>query len=155
MTVVCEGDHRKCEVRKQLDDSVSYALVCGEHVLPLSEYLGRHIRLDFSGKIHCIHCGKFTRKSFAQGFCFPCFRRLAQCDSCIMSPEKCHFPAGTCREPDWAETHCRVPHIVYLSNASGLKVGITRETQMPTRWIDQGAVQALPVFRVRERRLSG
>lgn len=155
MPSVFDGDLQKMQSHKALDDSVSYSLVCGAHRIPLAEQLGRRIRLDFSGSIHCIHCGKATRKSFSQGYCFPCFQRLAQCDTCIMSPEKCHFPAGTCREPDWAETHCRVPHIVYLSNASGLKVGITRETQMPTRWIDQGAVQALPVFRVRERRLSG
>lgn len=155
MTQVIEGDLQKMRVRQQLDNSVTYDLICGEQVTPLNEHLGRRIRLVFSGRIHCIHCGKATRKSFAQGFCFPCFRRLAQCDSCIMSPEKCHFQAGTCREPEWAKTHCQVPHIVYLANASGLKVGITRETQMPTRWIDQGAVQALPVFRVSERRISG
>ena len=72
-----------------------------------------------------------------------------------MSPEKCHFHLGTCREPDWAETHCRTDHIVYLANSSGLKVGITRANQMPTRWLDQGAIQALPIARVAERYLSG
>ena len=62
---------------------------------------------------------------------------------------------GTCREPDWAETHCQVPHIVYLSNTSSVKVGITRETQIPTRWIDQGATQAKPIARVQTRHQSG
>ena len=46
-------------------------------------------------------------------------------------------------------------HIVYLANSSGLKVGITKATQIPTRWVDQGATQALPLIRVRNRFQSG
>ena len=46
-------------------------------------------------------------------------------------------------------------HIVYLANSSGLKVGITRASQVPTRWIDQGASQALPILRVATRQQSG
>jgi hypothetical protein len=72
-----------------------------------------------------------------------------------VSPEKCHYHAGTCREPEWGEAHCMIDHFVYLANTSGLKVGITRGTQVPTRWIDQGATQALPVFRVASRLDSG
>ena len=74
---------------------------------------------------------------------------------CILKPETCHFEAGTCREPEWGERFCFQPHIVYLANSSGIKVGITRQTQIPTRWIDQGAVQALPIFRVPSRYVSG
>ncbi|MGA1741432.1 MAG: DUF2797 domain-containing protein, partial [Pseudohongiellaceae bacterium] len=94
-------------------------------------------------------------KSFNQGYCYPCFQKLAQCDSCIVSPEKCHYESGTCREPLWADEFCMQDHIVYLANSSGIKVGITRASQIPTRWVDQGAVQALPVFRVRNRQQSG
>jgi hypothetical protein len=72
-----------------------------------------------------------------------------------MKPETCHYAAGTCREPQWGETFCFQPHIVYLANSSGVKVGITRKTQLPTRWIDQGAVQALPLFEVDSRYISG
>jgi hypothetical protein len=72
-----------------------------------------------------------------------------------MKPELCHFFEGTCREPDWGERHCFQPHVVYLANASGLKVGITRASQMPTRWLDQGAVQALPMLEVDTRQQSG
>jgi hypothetical protein len=74
---------------------------------------------------------------------------------CIMKPETCHYDAGTCREPDWGQQFCFQPHVVYLANSSGIKVGITRCTQIPTRWIDQGAVQALPVFEVASRYISG
>jgi hypothetical protein len=62
---------------------------------------------------------------------------------------------GTCREPEWGQKSCFIPHIVYLANSSGLKVGVTRETQLPTRWIDQGAIQALPILRVQSRHQAG
>jgi hypothetical protein len=81
--------------------------------------------------------------------------KLARCDTCIMSPEKCHYHLGTCREPVWGEQFCMTDHIVYLANSSGLKVGITRASQIPTRWIDQGASQALPILRVATRQQSG
>jgi hypothetical protein len=96
-----------------------------------------------------------TKKSFNQGYCYSCFSRLAKCDMCMMKPEICHFDAGTCREPNWAQSFCFQPHFVYLSNTSGLKVGITRHNQLPTRWIDQGAIQALPIFQVTSRKMSG
>jgi hypothetical protein len=82
-------------------------------------------------------------------------QKLAQCDICIMSPERCHYDAGTCREPSWGEQFCMTDHVVYLANSSGVKVGITRATQIPTRWIDQGATQALPILRVATRQQSG
>ncbi|MGJ7458658.1 DUF2797 domain-containing protein [Halomonas sp. MA07-2] len=132
-----------------------YTLRVGEQRLALNECLGRPLTLAWTGAIACTHCGRATKKSFAQGYCYPCFKTLAQCDTCIMKPETCHFFAGTCREPEWAERHCFQPHIVYLANASGLKVGITRGTQVPTRWLDQGAVQALPIFAVETRQQSG
>ncbi len=136
-------------------DPVQYTLKVGDTRLPLNELIGSRIQIDFDGKIRCIHCDRTTSKSFNQGYCFPCFKRLAACDSCIMSPEKCHYHLGTCREPEWGETHCFTGHVVYLANSSGLKVGITRASQVPTRWIDQGAVAALPMLRVANRRLAG
>jgi hypothetical protein len=72
-----------------------------------------------------------------------------------MKPETCHHHNGTCRDPGWAKSHCMQDHIVYLANSSGIKVGITRGTQIPTRWIDQGAMQAIPVYRVKNRLHSG
>ncbi|MEQ6887475.1 DUF2797 domain-containing protein [Halomonas sp. CS7] len=132
-----------------------YVLRTGEERLALNACLGKPLSLEWTGAIACTHCGRATRKSFAQGHCYPCFKKLAQCDTCIMKPELCHFFEGTCREPDWGERHCFQPHVVYLANASGLKVGITRASQMPTRWLDQGAVQALPILEVDTRQQSG
>lgn len=136
-------------------DPVAYTLAIGDSRIPLNDAIGKSIRIDFEGSIRCIHCDRTTKKSFSQGYCYPCFRKLAACDSCIMSPEKCHFHLGTCREPEWGETHCMVEHVVYLANSSGLKVGITRGNQVPTRWIDQGAINAIPMLRVDTRYLSG
>ena len=147
------GGLRKMQV--ELGETVRYRLFPEQGGLCLNESLGQYIRLSFTGAIHCVACDRLTKKSFNQGYCFPCLRKLAACDSCIVSPEKCHLAEGTCREPDWAETHCQVPHIVYLSNTSNVKVGITRETQIPTRWIDQGATQAKPIARVQTRHQSG
>ena len=134
---------------------VDYSLPIGEKHLPLNEFIGKQITITFAGEINCIHCGRKTNKSFSQGHCFPCMRSLASCDTCIIKPELCHFHEGTCREPDWGETNCFADHFVYLSNTSGLKIGITRGNQIPTRWVDQGAVAAIPIYRVSNRRISG
>lgn len=136
-------------------EPVAYTIAVGDTRIPLNELIGKPLRFDFNGIIRCIHCDRTTKKSFSQGFCYPCFRKLAACDSCIMSPEKCHYHLGTCREPEWGETHCMVEHVVYLANSSGLKVGITRASQVPTRWIDQGAVDAIPMVRVATRYIAG
>jgi hypothetical protein len=142
-------------MRTELAAPVSYHLPLGDAAVPLNPLLGERVQLRFAGVITCSHCGRKTRKSFSQGYCYPCFQKLAQCDRCIVSPETCHYFEGTCREPAWAEAHCMQPHVVYLANSSGLKVGITRGTQLPTRWIDQGAVQALPIVSVQTRQQSG
>lgn len=143
------------KLKSELQAPVQYGLPLGDAVLALNPLLDQRLTLRYTGRIFCVHCGRKTSKSFDQGYCFPCFRSLAQCDTCIVKPEQCHFEQGTCREPDWAQQFCFRPHIVYLANSSGLKVGITRDNQLPTRWIDQGAVQALPVFSVRNRFHSG
>jgi len=134
---------------------VQYYLPIGDQEIALNDYLGKVLHLKFNGIIQCLHCDRKTLKSYQQGYCFPCAQKLARCDLCIVKPERCHYRLGTCREPDWGVKNCFIPHIVYLANTSGLKVGITRETQIPTRWIDQGAVQALPLFRVDDRYQSG
>ena len=139
----------------RLEQPVQYSLRLGEQDLDLNGLLGQGIRLEYLGAIHCSHCGRKTKKSFSQGYCYPCFSKLAQCDTCIMSPERCHYAAGTCREPAWGEQFCMTEHVVYLANSSGAKVGITRASQVPTRWTDQGATQVLPIMRVATRQQSG
>jgi hypothetical protein len=139
----------------RLEIPVQYAMPLGQARVDLNKHIGRQLTLRHTGRITCIHCGRVTNKSFNQGYCYPCFQTLAQCDSCIISPERCHYDAGTCREPVWGDHFCMQDHIVYLANSSGLKVGITRASQLPTRWIDQGASQALAVLRTRSRQQAG
>jgi hypothetical protein len=139
----------------RLERPVQYALPLGETRVALNGHIGQHLILRATGRITCIHCGRATNKSFSQGYCYPCFQTLAQCDSCIISPERCHYDAGTCREPVWGDHFCMQDHVVYFANSSGLKVGITRASQLPTRWIDQGASQALAVIRTRSRQQAG
>ncbi|MBU2882602.1 DUF2797 domain-containing protein [Psychrosphaera sp. B3R10] len=146
------------KMRASLDtqtNQVTYLLPVGDEELPLNDFIGKSLTLTHTGNINCSSCGKKTKKSFSQGHCFPCMRKLASCDMCIMKPETCHHAEGTCREPQWGEENCMIPHYVYLANTSGLKVGITRHTQIPTRWIDQGATQAIPLFKVKTRLQSG
>lgn len=147
------GNLRK--MRTTLTSPVEYTLPVGDRELVLNAHLGQHLALEHSGAIHCIACGRKTSKSYNQGYCFPCLQSLAECDICIVKPEKCHFDAGTCRDESWAQDHCMQSHYVYLANSSGVKVGITRGSQIPTRWIDQGATEALPIARVMNRHMSG
>jgi len=143
------------KMKVQLASPVEYQLPVDDALIELNPRIGSKIRLDYNGEINCIACGRKTPKSYAQGHCYPCFISLAECDMCIVKPETCHYDAGTCREPAWAQQHCMQPHFVYLANSSGIKVGITRGSQIPTRWIDQGASQALPMFKVGTRYQSG
>ncbi len=143
------------KMQSDLRSPVRYRLPLGEQALDLNPLIGKSLQLEYDGQIHCSSCGRKTKKSYSQGHCFPCMKRLARCDLCIVRPERCHYAQGSCREPQWGEDFCLQDHIVYLANSSGLKVGITRQTQIPTRWIDQGASQALPILRVNQRLHSG
>lgn len=149
------GQLTKMATRLPENGEVEYAMRIGDEHVPMNRLLGETLKLAHSGEIYCLNCQRKTRKSYSGGFCFPCSQRLAQCDLCFMKPEICHFDQGTCREPEWGMAVCMQPHIVYLANSSGIKVGITRTGQVPTRWLDQGATQALPIFRVQTRYQSG
>ncbi|XDF80025.1 DUF2797 domain-containing protein [Aliivibrio fischeri] len=144
------------KMRSSLSEgTVQYRLPVGDEEISLNPLIGKTLTLTHTGNIFCCSCGKKTKKSYSQGHCFVCMKKLASCDMCIMKPETCHFSEGTCREPQWGEDNCFVDHYVYLSNTSSMKVGITRHTQIPTRWIDQGATQGLPIAKVKNRLISG
>ena len=132
-----------------------YDLSIGSDSVNMNALVGKQIEIKFLGHISCSNCGNKTSKSFSQGYCFPCARSLARCDLCIMKPETCHHHLGTCREPEWGLKNCFSSHVVYLANSSGPKVGITRETNIPGRWIDQGAISAIPILKVKSRLESG
>lgn len=121
----------------------------------LNDFLGKKINIKYQDQINCISCGRKTNKSFNQGFCYPCLNSEAQCDVCIIKPELCHFDQGTCRDNDFAREYCNINHSIYLSLTSGLKIGITRQNQEKSRWIDQGAVQAIRIATTNRRYHAG
>ena len=152
-----QGNIRKMRVSTDENNHVQYALPVGEQLVDMNALIGKKISVHYQGEIHCVHCATKTKKSFNQGYCYRCLTRLAQCDSCIIKPELCHYDAGTCREPEWGEANCLSDHFVYLANTGTVKVGITRHVTngVSSRWIDQGATQAIAVMRVQNRLTSG
>jgi len=125
--------------------------------LSLAPYLDRELYLEFGGKIACVYCGRATKKTFGEGFCYPCFQARAEADVCIVKPELCHYhePANPCRDDAFARSHCFQPHVLYAALTSGLKVGITRRANLPARWLDQGATAAVPLAELPDRRAVG
>ena len=132
-----------------------YDFIIGDHSIPLNDKIGQTLSLQFENVIICAGCRKETKKSYHNGYCPQCFSSLPECDLCILKPELCHYHKGTCRDSSWGEKHCMMPHIVYLANSSEIKVGITRKSHVPSRWIDQGAIQGLPLLQVSSRLQSG
>lgn len=151
------GNIRKMRVSTDKLNTAQYFLPIDELEINMNSLVGQKINVTFDGQINCIHCAKKTKKSFNQGYCYRCLTTLAQCDTCIIRPETCHYEAGTCREPEWGEKNCLSDHFVYLANTGTVKVGITRHVSnlVSSRWIDQGATQAIPIMRVQNRLISG
>lgn len=142
-------------MRAEAADPVRYFLQLGEHEIDLNSLLGKPIRMQFDGQINCIACGKRTKTSFSQGFCYNCLQTAPEASETVMRPElsKAHF--GIARDMDWAREHDLIDHFVYLAVSSELKVGVTRHHQVPTRWIDQGASYAVRVLQTPNRHIAG
>ncbi|TCS95914.1 DUF2797 domain-containing protein [Hazenella coriacea] len=139
----------------QFSDPIDYHAQIGDEQFLINPFIGERIQLSFLGEISCIHCGRRIKKTYNSGYCYPCFKSLAENDLCIVKPHLCHFHQGTCRDPEFGERFCMQPHIVYLALSSDVKVGITRKTNLPKRWIDQGATAAVPILEVPTRKLAG
>ena len=139
----------------RLDDVARYTLMLGDASIDMNAKIGQDIKLSFDGTINCIACDRVTKKSFGGGFCYPCFRSAPESSECIIRPELCRAHEGEARDMAWAEKHCLTEQIVYLARSSAIKVGITRASQMPTRWIDQGATDAIVFARVPNRYTAG
>lgn len=145
----------KLESEISADSQVMYYIPLGLEKVLLNSHIGKNIVLRFTGDIYCIATGEKIKKSYGQGYSYKAFISLAQCDLCIVKPETCHYHLGTCREPSWGLKNCFQPHYIYLSETSNVKVGITRQNNVPTRWIDQGAVQVIKLFKVASRLDAG
>ncbi|MBN2669624.1 MAG: DUF2797 domain-containing protein [Bacteroidales bacterium] len=143
------------KMKAELSETVQYYLQIDHDYLLLNNFINQSLKIEFTNKIYCAHCGKLTRKSFGHGFCFACYQTAPEADITVMKPELDQSHLGIARDMEWAKTHNLIDHYVYLANTGDLKVGITRHTQIPTRWIDQGATQAVRIAKVPYRQLSG
>jgi len=137
------------------EGAVQYTLRFGTHELSLADRVGHPLAIRFTGQMTCVSCGRGVKKFYGQGFCFPCFRDAPEAAECIVRPELCRAHLGEGRDPKWERDHHDTEHFVYLSHTGGIKVGVTRGTQVPTRWIDQGAVLAVLIARTPYRQLAG
>ncbi len=143
------------KMRTALADPIEYHLHLGDEVIEMHKLLGQEIRMHYHGYINCIACGEKITKSFGQGFCYNDFMNSPMNSECIIRPELCRGHEGIGRDPEWEEKYHNQPHVVYLALTSGVKVGVTRHDQVPTRWIDQGAWKAIKFADVPYRALAG
>ena len=132
-----------------------YYLPLNNEKTNISKLIGKEITFLFSGKITCMNCGKQTKTSFGQGYCYPCFISIPQTEECVMRPELCKAHEGIARDMEYAKEHCLTDQYVYLALSGGLKVGVTRYHQVPTRWVDQGANYAIKLAVAKNRYTAG
>lgn len=138
----------------ELNDEVDYYLNVEDDFLNMNQLLGRELEISFEG-YQCLCCEK-EKKIFRQGFCYDCFYASAQVGDWIMRPElsTAHLDIED-RNLEYEKKVQLQPHIVYLAVSSNVKVGVTRKTQVPYRWIDQGATEAIEIVEVPNRFLAG
>ncbi|MEH6657694.1 DUF2797 domain-containing protein [Leeuwenhoekiella marinoflava] len=142
------------KMQTELDKPIQYYLVFENDFIHVNQLLDKEIRIEFL-KYQCLACGK-NKKIYRQGFCYDDFYKVPQAADWIMRPElsKAHLDEED-RDLDYEKKVQLQPHIVYLANSSNIKVGVTRKTQVPTRWIDQGAHEAIEIVEVPNRYLAG
>lgn len=153
MSVQYTGNIEK--MRTQLMQPVLYHLELSDQLIEMNALIGKKIELRFENQINCTACGKITKKAFGQGFCYTCFTDSPENSECIVKPELCEGHLGKGRDAQWEFDHHVKEHYVYLALSSGIKVGVTRCTQVPTRWIDQGANAAILFAKTPYRKLAG
>lgn len=142
------------KMQTEIGNPIQYYLVFENSFLNVNQLIGKETEIVFQG-FKCLNCGK-QKKIFRQGFCYDCFMSSASVGDWIMRPElsTAHLDIED-RDLEYEKKVQLQPHIVYLALSSEVKVGVTRKTQVPTRWIDQGAVQAVPIVEVPNRFLAG
>jgi len=142
------------KMQTELGSPIQYYLVFEDSFLNVNQLLDKEIEINFIG-CQCLNCSK-KKKIYRQGFCYDCFYSSPAVGDWIMRPELSTAHLGIAdRDLDYESKVQLQPHIVYLAVASEIKVGVTRKTQVPTRWIDQGASQAIAIVEVPNRYLAG
>ena len=150
--MIYKGVLKKMRTEKTIP--IQYYLDMGSDFINVNQLLDRNIQLDFV-KYECLNC-HLNRPIYRQGFCKSCFFEIPQAADWIMRPElsTAHLDKED-RDLAYEKSVQLQPHIVYLANSSNVKVGVTRKQQVPTRWIDQGAHEAIEILEVPNRYLAG
>ena len=143
------------KMKAELKAPIHYHLPIGSELIDVNSLINKRIRLTYENDIFCINCVAKTYKSFNQGMCYPCFESSPLASECIIHPERCQAHLGIGRDMEWETKYHLTPQIVYLALTANAKVGITRKPQIPTRWIDQGAVQTIVLAEAPNRYLAG
>jgi hypothetical protein len=138
----------------EFSKTIQYYLQMENDFLNMNQLLDRPLEISFES-YQCLSCGK-QKKIFRQGFCYDCFYEQPSVGDWIMKPELSQAHLGIeDRDLTYEKAVQLQPHIVYLALSSEIKVGVTRKTQVPTRWIDQGARKALAIVEAPNRYLAG
>lgn len=142
------------KMQTEYGNPIQYYLVFEDCFIHVNQAIGKSFSMEFVG-CQCLNCGQ-PKKIFRQGFCYDCFMSSPAVGDWIMKPElsTAHLDIED-RDLEYEKRVQLQPHIVYLALSSEVKVGVTRKTQVPTRWIDQGAIQAIPIVEVPNRYLAG
>lgn len=143
------------KMRAEYATPVNYFLPVGGSEINMNNLLGKEISLNFTGQINCISCGKQTKTSFGQGFCYNCLQTAPEASESVVRPELSKAHLGIARDMEWAVKHDLIDHHVYLAVSGDVKVGVTRYHQVPTRWIDQGASAAIKLATTPNRHIAG
>lgn len=122
----------------------------------MNALIGKNILIKFDGLIHCIVTGGKIKKTFGEGLSYKAFMESPLASPSILRPELSRIHEGIAlRDEAWEREHHLTPHVTYLSLTSEIKVGVTRLQNVPSRWIDQGAEQALVLAEVPYRQAAG
>ena len=143
------------KLSSELNDIISYTMNIGNEKINLNNHLKSKIKITFNHEIKCIECNKKINKTYMQGYCYPCFISSPKTSDCIFKPHLCRAHIGESRDMNWSKKNCLIDQYVYLSLTSNLKVGVTKNTQIPTRWIDQGAHFAIKFAKTPNRYFAG
>ncbi|MGC8802418.1 MAG: DUF2797 domain-containing protein [Bacteroidales bacterium] len=134
---------------------VRYYWSAGHDRIEVNSLLGKAVRIVHTGNLYCIKCGRKSSRLFGQGLCYPCFTTAPEAEECVLHPELCRAHEGIARDMEYAKHHCLIDHYLYLAATDQIKIGVTRHTQIPTRWIDQGASSAVIIAQTPNRYTAG
>ena len=142
------------KMQTELGSPIQYYLVFENSFIHMNQLLGSALEINFRG-FKCLNCSK-KKKIWRMGFCYDCFYSIPAAGDWIMRPELSTAHLGVAdRDLEYEQRVQLKPHVVYLAASNDMKVGVTRKTQVPTRWIDQGASFAIPLVEVPNRYLAG